>query len=97
LDFEERQGLTMRNNGGPAFPRPTGWNGLKSIDEHASNDAEVGMSLRDYFAAAAIQSPFFAQALVETPRDPAHTIGQHAALIAYTIAERMLVEREKKC
>lgn len=40
-------------NGGPAFPRPAGHNGLRGIDEHRGNEPEDGMTLRDYFAAHA--------------------------------------------
>lgn len=43
----------MKGNGGAAFPRPAGWNGLNSIDEHSGNDADEGMTLRDYLAARA--------------------------------------------
>jgi|WetSurMetagenome_2_1015567.scaffolds.fasta_scaffold697561_3 hypothetical protein len=41
------------SDGGPAFPRPMGWNGLSHHEEHESNEAQEGLSLRDYFAAHA--------------------------------------------
>ncbi len=57
------------NNGGPAFPTGT---------------AYQGMSLRDYFAAKAMQGILF------EGLDPAET-AQHA----YEMADAMLKEREK--
>ena len=72
-------------DGGPAFPH---WiNGGQYF--------EPGMSLRDYFAATALQSPVMAHALNDTPKPDGITIGQHVAAIAYAIAQRMLAEREK--
>ena len=56
--------------GGPAFPIQ-GW---------------TGMSLRDYFAAAALQGMYSAN---HAPRD------REAAEIAYSVADAMLTEREK--
>ena len=61
------------NNGGPAFPHP------------AYQDVN-GMSLRDYFAASAIQG------LVRS-RD--HEPPNVLALEAYYLADAMLAEREK--
>lgn len=40
-------------DGGPAFPKPIGWNGLPSHEEHEESREEEGMSLRQYFAAHA--------------------------------------------
>lgn len=45
----------MTKDGGAAFPRPAGWNGLTSHEDHADNEAECGMSLRDWFAGMALQ------------------------------------------
>lgn len=45
----------MKNDGGPAFPKPIGWNGLASNDEHKCSPEAVGMSLRDWFAGQALQ------------------------------------------
>lgn len=43
--------MTTKNTGGPAFPRPAGdYNGTRH-----GNGAQVGISMRDYFAAKAIQ------------------------------------------
>jgi hypothetical protein len=45
----------MKPDGGQAFPMPAGWNGLSSHEEHSGNEAELGMSLRDYFFAKLMQ------------------------------------------
>jgi hypothetical protein len=58
-------------NGGPAFP----------VGDY--HQCEFGMSLRDYFAAKAMQS------LV-----PNYRSSNHIASDAYRIADAMLVERE---
>jgi hypothetical protein len=43
--------MSEKNNGGAAFARPAGdYNGTKS-----GNGAQSGMTLRDYFAAKALQ------------------------------------------
>ena len=72
------------NNGGPAFPRPAvndkmGWLG-----------AQQGMSLRDYFVAAALPA-------IDSLRQElflAHSAAGIAAA-AYALADAMLAEREK--
>ena len=87
----------MKRDGGPAFARPAGWNGLNSAEEHASNEPELGMSMRDYFAG---------QALVECIRvaaDQAPLGGEpmlselfmKASSYAYFAADAMLAERDK--
>ena len=63
----------MSNTGGPAFP-------------HQSSDAiRAGMTLRDYFAAKAMQGILYAGL------EPVET-----AKHAYTMADAMLKAREKK-
>ena len=43
--------MSKINDGGPAFPRPAGdFNGSRH-----GNGAQTGMTLRDYFAAKAMQ------------------------------------------
>lgn len=42
------------NTGGPAFPRPMGWNGHGHHEEHESNSDQRGMDMRDYFASHAM-------------------------------------------
>ena len=68
----------MMNDGGPAFP----------------NNLYDGMSLRDYFAAAAITSLYASSA--GTPIDMgADELRKMAAQAAYATADAMLAEREK--
>ena len=65
------------NTGGPAFP-------------HQSSDAiRAGMTLRDFFAAKAME------ALLVDPSWQGNTTGTVAA-IAYEMADAMLAEREPK-
>lgn len=42
--------MTERNTGGPAFPRPA-----SEAHQHGMHDPQEGMTLRDYFAAKAMQ------------------------------------------
>lgn len=69
-------------NGGQAFPVP-----------YAHNDGDRGMTLRDYFAAKAMEGALAGSMAdgssleKESPRE--------IALIAYIIADAMLVAREK--
>jgi hypothetical protein len=66
--------MSTPNDGGPAFPLRNGF-------------CQPGMTLRDYFAAAAMQGM-----LVDTEsRDHPHTI----ALFAYQQADAMLAKRAK--
>lgn len=56
--------------------------------------AYQGMTLLDYFAAAAL--PLIAsKGLADTPKPEGITIGQHVAQMAYAIAGRMMQERER--
>ncbi len=78
----------MKNDGGPAFPLI----GAES-DHDGSERAYSGMTLRDYFAAAALQG-LCAKEL--------HTVGMYepskfAQIVvrAYTYADAMLLERAK--
>ena len=71
-----------KDNGGPAFPR----DGYQIEDEYGRKETiqgKNGMTLRDYFAAKAMQS----------------LAGKHAAkcvvIEAYEIADLMLLERAK--
>lgn len=76
--------MSPPNNGGPAFPNLTQWNNntLEFVDQ--------GMTLRDYFAAKAMQADLTYQGL--EGRDDV----LHAALMAYEMADAMLKAREKK-
>lgn len=63
------------NDGGPAFPRGS-W--------------DMGMTLRDYFAAKAMQG-FIAQELASQPYDWADEV----ARASYAMADAMLAARDK--
>lgn len=77
--------MSGRNDGGPAFP--TG--------ETMVMQGWPGMTLRDYLAAAALQSGLVSLGMAETPRRHGQTLGQQIAEIAYAIADRMLAERAR--
>ena len=65
-----------KNDGGPAFPRPGDFN------------PQIGMTLRDYFAAKVIQGLFASGNLQATDTDEA------LARDAYIVADAMLKARE---
>ena len=69
------------NTGGPAFPTP------------AHNLQNDGMTLRDYFAAKAMQAAF-AEMLREKPCEGAAAAIRVSAVIAYQMADAMLKARE---
>lgn len=71
-------------NGGPAFPRPIGHNGLEHHEEHEANGEQVGMTLRDYFAAAALGG-------LVGDNDPVP-----AASFAYRFADAMIAARGRR-
>jgi len=77
------------DDGGSAFPQP-GW--IDSDGSHhfpADGYGMGGMTLRDYFAAAALAHPStHDQPAYDTPTD-------HAAAWAYSVADAMLAERSK--
>jgi hypothetical protein len=68
------------NDGGPAFPR--------SATDHCQS--QEGMTLRDYFAAAALQP------LVTSAIELDHVKWDATAQHAYLIADAMLKAREAK-
>lgn len=68
-----------RDNGGPAFPVP-------GLQEHEEFN---GMSLRDYFAAKAMQG------LLACGEEHCDATGYATASAAYKIADEMLAERSK--
>lgn len=84
----------MDNNGGPAFPT------FEMVEEYhegkqqfiARPHALSGMSLRDYFAAKAMQAMVCADADNGRFRDGAG----RTAEFAYVVADAMLAEREKR-
>ena len=71
-----------KNDGGPAFPLETTASGVFF---------ESGMSLRDYFAAAAIPECF---SLVRE-NERADGAAERIARMAYELADAMLAERAK--
>lgn len=76
----------MQNDGGPAFPLPL-WipHGLEGVDHD-------GMTLRDFFAAAALTG-LIAQGC---GRDMGKEGITRVVLCAYDIADAMIEAREKK-
>lgn len=74
--------MGTKNDGGSAFPLPS-----EIRESHFSvRDAYAGMSLRDYFAATAMQG------MASRPQDQSEA---EMAADAYEIADAMLAERAK--
>jgi hypothetical protein len=82
--------LSVPNNGGPAFPQHV----FETRDGafQCSYDAQdgSGMSLRDYFAAKAMESM-----VRDTVAEEAFETYQQLAADAYLVADAMLAERER--
>jgi Mrp family chromosome partitioning ATPase len=74
-------------NNPPAFPRP--FSTADSIDPDVYYPANVGMTLRDYFAAKAMQ------ALLSDTEWLTDKVIKDAAKAAYIMADAMLKEREE--
>jgi hypothetical protein len=86
--------MTYKNNGGPAFPVPPETFAAE-FHSHAP-----GMSLRDYFAAKAMQSIFAGDGATMVANCDGRYNGETnwadvVALNAYEMADAMLKEREK--
>jgi hypothetical protein len=81
-----------KNNGGPAFPMPTGHAPALGVEEW--NRSQVGMTLRDYFAAAALQGLLAAFAGSHRPF-PIPNDNAELPDYAYRYADAMLIERSK--
>ena len=81
----------MKNDGGPAFPRSAGYSAPDGRPEY-SNGAQKGLSLRDYFAAAALQG------LLACPSDatPNETWPTFLSELAYQYADAMLEARDNR-
>ena len=73
--------MSTKENGGPAFPN---WEGKHYTDQRPHN----GMSLRDYFAAKAMQ------AIVIGNRADQCVMGAGCAADAYQLADAMLAARD---
>ncbi|MEY9098853.1 hypothetical protein ABIA24_001762 [Sinorhizobium fredii] len=80
--------MASMNTGGPAFPRPAGTNGAPHPSDRWENNAQGGMSLRDWFAGQALAGYLAADQLN-------HVGADLAAECAYRYADAMLAEREK--
>lgn len=86
--------MSAIEDGGPAFPQiPTVWN--ESAHKYELGQSLDGMSLRDYFAAKALQ------AMIGTAATPCMTglyggLEVECAKAAYAIADSMLRAREVK-
>lgn len=81
-------------DGGPAFPTKYTCADLPAnatLEDRRDTEYQTGMSLRDYFAAAALQGilAMHADPEVSPPSD------EKAARLAYAQADAMLREREK--
>ena len=72
--------MSKHYDGGPVHP---------TLPDHGFNQGEPGMTLRDYFAAKAMQGELAASAGAQQP-SPGVT-----AEYAYRMADAMLQEREK--
>jgi hypothetical protein len=81
------------NDGGPAFPHTTQWDGITPAINHN------GMTLRDYFAAAALQA-IISSALSEGTKTMYNIrkpdFLECLSLDAYAHADAMLKAREAK-
>lgn len=75
----------MNNDGGPAFP---------IITPDMPVTGSPGISMRDYFAAAALQG--FAFLKVYTQTNPNANTYEELARCSYELADAMIVERAKK-
>jgi len=73
------------NDGGPAFPMPTGYEPRENLTTHFNE----GMSLRDWFAGQALTIAR------DNCRQRGVDTAGNVAIGAYAIADAMLAEREK--
>lgn len=78
--------MGARDEGGPAFPTPY----QERDGDNWSTSFQNGMTLRDYFAAAALQGSIAASC--NNSRDP---YPDNAAKYAYQVADAMLEARKK--
>lgn len=96
--------LSKCKDGGPAFPM-AGYTEMVEGKPHTLFAPMPGMSLRDYFAARAMQAemitsfsdatPKAAKAFLEAAKKAKRTVEGHLAHNSYRIADAMLAEREK--
>lgn len=88
--------LTFKENGGPAFP--SSYNSFASGGSGGGGGySNQGMSLRDYFAAKAMDAliaGYLASKSKEDSFDTSKGDHSHAAEVAYKIADAMLEARK---
>lgn len=76
-----------KDNGGPAFPAP---DAAKARFGEANPDAFLGMSLRDYFAARAMQGFSASPSMIDSNDSRAIA---YVAAASYAMADAMLAAR----
>jgi hypothetical protein len=78
-------------NDQPAFPRPA-----SEAHQHGMHKPQEGMTLRDYFAAKAMQGLLTipAETLSESKTDKHERLDSYVSYLAYTMADAMLKARE---
>ena len=93
----------MKTDGGPAFPGAhnfsTMTHGIMEAAEFSPHQKRTlgGMSLRDYFAAAAIKQMLpWAYDAINDDRNKVANYVENIAKTAYDLADAMLAEREKR-
>lgn len=85
---KEEKDRVIRKDGGPAFPQQE----FQKIGDVAEGKSVGGMSLRDYFAAAALQGALAGRnAAIKTAIENAGEVSKQCFLLA----DAMLKEREK--
>lgn len=83
--------MTKSDDGGPAHPQHRIWNAQRA--EYEDTEQYPGMTLRDYFAAAAL--PASIAKCLATEANDGETIHQMLARRSYEMADAMLAERSK--
>ena len=76
----------MNVSGGPAFPTPR--------KPNSTQGGDPGMSLRDYFAAAALQR--LCSSGLDATNAQTDSVRRTLALTAYGLAESMIAERKRR-
>jgi hypothetical protein len=84
----------MKNTGGPAFPvRLPIVGAIHKCDEPVPTEIHAGLTLRDYFAAKAMQA-LFAGAVTEGLTMDQDIECDKLAMVAYVMADAMLEARK---
>ena len=81
-----------KDTGGPAFPQDVGWVSPNSHVEYRG--PQGGMTLRDYFAAKALQ-PYLSHLCFSIDDEERAIYLEEAAEISYQVADAMLKAREQ--